>query len=209
MSKIEIISDNLSKSYSGKFLFKNLNFKISTSQSVSITGRNGSGKSTLTKIIANLIQPTSGSVIISENGAPLENPFLKIGVLSPYVNMYEELTGFENLIFFYKLKTADKENASDKVNFFLNKTGLFEKRNEFLKNYSSGMIQKIKIAFAIMTNPGILILDEPRTNLDAVGIELIYEISENQKQNGILIIATNEENDKKICDSTINVEDYR
>lgn len=211
MSSIEVICDNLSKSYSGKSVFKNFNFKITNRQSVSITGRNGSGKSTLVKILSELIQPTSGKVKILENDIPLEkeNRFAKTGVLAPYVNLYEELSGFENLVFFYKLRNENKNNTLETVNFFLNKTGLYDQRNELLKNYSSGMKQKLKIAFAIMTEPEILILDEPRTNLDSYGVELINEITEKQKEKGILIVATNEENEKKNCDITINIEDYK
>ncbi len=59
-----------------------------------------------------------------------------------------------------------------------------------------------------MNKPELLLLDEPGTNLDAAGMELIYEISSEQKKNGILILATNNNKDKEFCDQTLNIEDY-
>lgn len=210
MGNVEIICENLSKTFSGKPVFKNLNFKISSGQSLSITGKNGSGKSTLVKILTNLTRPSSGKITFHKNNVQLDREkwFLNIGMLSPYINLYDELTAFENLDFFYKLKSSGNDHAPDKINLLLQKTGLFEKRNEFVKNYSSGMKQRLKIAFAVMSEPEVLIMDEPRTNLDVAGLEIVYNITDEQKQRGILIIATNEESDRKICDSTLNVEEF-
>lgn len=211
MNNVEIICDNLSKTFSGKSVFKNLSFKISNTQSLSITGGNGSGKSTLIKIIANLISSSKGKISILENKTevPVNNWFQKIGFVSPYLNLYDELTGFENLDFFYKLKSISNVSADKKLHSILKKVNLYEKRNEYLKNYSSGMKQRLKIAFAVMNEPDILLMDEPRTNLDKSGIGVVYDISEEQKERGILIIATNEEEDIKLCGNTLNIENYK
>ncbi|MDZ4711984.1 MAG: ABC transporter ATP-binding protein [bacterium] len=210
MSRTEIICENIYKSFSGIPVFKNLSFRISTSESLSITGKNGSGKSTLIKILANLIHSTKGKISILENGSdiPDEKRFYRTGLISPYLNLYDELTGYENLAFFYELKSRNKD-LEEQVGLVLERTGLHEKRNELVKNYSSGMKQKLKIAFAIMTQPEILLMDEPRTNLDKQGIELIQKISDEQKNKGILIVATNEDSDKRLCDNSINIEDYK
>lgn len=210
MSRTEISCENLYKSFSGIPVFRKLSFRLSATQSLSITGRNGSGKSTLIKIIANLIHPTKGRISILQNDSaiPDEKRFLKTGLISPYLNLYDELTGYENLAFFYKLRSKSND-LDEKVGLVLERTGLNEKRNELVKNYSSGMKQKLKIAFAIMTQPEILLMDEPRMNLDKHGIDLIQSISDEQKSRGILIIATNEESDKKLCDNSVNIEDYK
>lgn len=210
MNNVEIISDNLSKSFSGRTIFKNLSFEISSRQSLSITGKNGSGKTTLIRIIANLIKSSSGKILFKESNSvlPDECRFMKIGFVSPYINLYDELTGFENLEFFYKLKSGITENSSERINHFLEKVNLHEYGNADVKNYSSGMKQRLKIAFAILNEPEILLMDEPRTNLDRNGIELLQEICARQKENGILIIATNEESDRELCDRILNIEDY-
>ncbi len=71
------------------------------------------------------------------------------------------------------------------------------------------MKQKLKLAFAVLHEPEILLLDEPRSNLDKAGIDMIYEVSAEQKKKGILIIATNDEDDKELCDSILSIEDYK
>jgi heme exporter protein A len=71
------------------------------------------------------------------------------------------------------------------------------------------MKQRLKLAFSILHDPPILLLDEPRSNLDNEGIEVVYKITEKQKNTGILIIATNESEDTKLCESSINIQDYK
>lgn len=211
MSLTEIKCENLSKSYSGRTIFKNLSFNISTSQSLTVTGSNGSGKSTLIKVIANLIHSSKGNISIKSDNmdVPRDKWFEKTGLLSPYLNLYDELTGFENLDFFYRLKAKDRSYSHDRIDHVLHKVNLYEKRNELLKNYSSGMKQKLKLAFSVLHEPEILLLDEPRSNLDKAGIDMIYEVSAEQKKKGILIIATNDDDDKELCDSILSIEDYK
>ena len=211
MSLTEIKCENLSKSYSGRTIFKNLSFNISTSQSLTVTGSNGSGKSTLIKVIANLIHSSKGNISVKSDNmdVPRDKWFEKTGLLSPYLNLYDELTGFENLDFFYRLKAKDGSDSHGRIDHVLHKVNLYEKRNEQLKNYSSGMKQKLKLAFAVLHEPEILLLDEPRSNLDKAGIDMIYEVSAEQKEKGILIIATNDEDDKELCDNILSIEDYK
>lgn len=211
MSLIEINCNGLSKTYSGRTIFKNLSFKISSTQSLTVTGSNGSGKSTLIKVIANLINSSKGTITVSSDSTNISRDkwFQKTGLLSPYLNLYDELTGYENLDFFYRLKSSGKDNLKDRIDFILHRVNLYEKKNELLKNYSSGMKQKLKLAFAVLHEPEILLLDEPRSNLDKAGVDMIYEISNEQKKKGILIIATNDEDDKELCDSILSIEDYK
>ncbi len=82
---------------------------------------------------------------------------------------------------------------------------MWERRNDVLKIYSSGMKQRIKIAFAIMHNPLILLFDEPTSNLDAEGVKLVDDIADEQKRDKILIIATNDEHERSLCESEINL----
>jgi len=211
MSNIEIACHNISKNFSGKNIFENLSFKISSGKSLSIVGRNGSGKSTLIKIIANLIHPTKGELNIQENNSNIskENWYLKMGLLSPYLNLYDELTGYENLDFFYNLKSSGSIKSKENIDSLLYEVKLYDKRNEYLKNYSSGMKQRLKLAFAITSKPEILLMDEPRSNLDKSGVEIVNKIALRQKDNGILIIATNDEDDKQLCDGSINMENFK
>jgi len=211
MKSIELSAENISKSYSGKIIFKNFSINLKSGDSVSILGRNGSGKSTLIKLLTGLIASNKGKVILKVNGStvPQNLWYSQIGLISPYLNLYDELTGIENLEFFCSLRNNSRDDMKEKIDFYLNKVSLFDKRNEPLKNYSSGMKQKLKLIFAIINEPGILYMDEPRSNLDAEGIDIICQTAEEQKKNGILIVATNDADDIQLCEKSINIEDYK
>jgi ABC-type multidrug transport system ATPase subunit len=71
------------------------------------------------------------------------------------------------------------------------------------------MKQRVKLAFAIINDPKILLMDEPRTNLDVEGIDLVYKVAEEQVKNGVLILATNEPEDTSLCRNIISVEEYK
>jgi heme exporter protein A len=215
---LKLKCENLSKSFNRNPVFKNITFELKKGDSIAITGGNGSGKSTLIKIIAGLINPDKGKIIIETGDRlPGNEYFLKIGLLAPYINLYDELTGKENLEFFYRLKSSFKKNIihPGRADELLNKTGLYPKRNETVKNYSSGMKQRLKIAFALLSEPEILLMDEPGTNLDHAGKELVKSIAEEQsagkenKNKNILIIATNDSSEKSLCRSSLNIEDFK
>jgi heme exporter protein A len=211
MDSINLQCTDISKNYSGKVIFKNVNINLTGKSSLVINGRNGSGKSTLLKVISHLIRFDKGKIELNINSEIIkkENYFTKIGFLSPYINLYDELTGFENLDFFYDLKVEKKNNKEEEIKFLLEKVGLYKRKNDLIRNYSSGMKQRLKLAFAVLNNPPLLLMDEPRTNLDEEGISVIYNIAKEQKSRGILILATNEKEDNEICDTRLNIEDYK
>ncbi len=213
MSGVFLKTVNLEKSFLNKVIFRNINLDLKSGDSLAVTGRNGSGKSTLLKVLANLMKPNKGKVVVSGDSGdvPNEKVHLYFGMIAPYLNLYDELTALENLEFFYDLKCNDRP-ASDKkehLKCLLNRINLYSRRNDEVKNFSSGMKQRVKLAFAIINEPKILLMDEPRTNLDVEGIDLVYKIAEEHKTNGILILATNEPDDTKLCRDIISIENYK
>jgi heme exporter protein A len=201
--KIEI--KNIGKYFGERKIFSNINFEISSGSSVSITGPNGSGKTTLIRIISGLLNPTEGEVIYSDNGTILEEreKFRHLGLVGPYLELYNELTAMENLKFFSKMKRISNDESI--ILNLLEKMNLSGHESDLVKNYSSGMKQRLKYVFALLDSPDILLVDEPTSNLDKEGINTVYDIMENQKSNGILIIATNDESDLKFGDSQIAI----
>ncbi len=211
MKSLTVISENLTKKYSGKTIFAELNFNLSYGQSAVIVGRNGSGKSTLMKIVSGLISPTAGRMRFLRDDNELDREFVRtsMGFVSPYLNLYDELTALENLRFFSGLKSGKDNSDDEKLKSHLQFVGLYERRNDEVKAYSSGMKQKLKIAFSLLNEPELLLLDEPRSNLDRDGISIIEKIAEGQKEKGVLIIATNDEDDLKLCEMKINIEEHK
>jgi heme exporter protein A len=202
--------ENIEKKFTNRLIFRGVNVSLESGSSLAVTGRNGSGKSTLVKILANLLKETSGKMSLKISGKEIqrEKYYLHTGFVAPYLNLYDELTAFENLKFFSKLK-AESKNSDNEIKELLEKVNLYKRRNDAVKSYSSGMKQRLKYAFAVLSDPELLILDEPRSNLDKEGIKLAYGIAEKQKERGILIIATNDREDTEICSAVLNIEDYK
>lgn len=211
MNSIRLQCKEISKRYNGKIIFKNVDLELKENSSLVITGKNGSGKSTLLKVISHLIRLDKGSISLEVDGnkIPAEKFHMKIGLFAPYLNLYDELSAWENLDFFYDLKVGNKNEKKEKIKYLLEKVGLYNRRDDLIRNYSSGMRQRLKLAYSVINSPALLLMDEPRTNLDEQGISVVYEIAEEQKKNGILILATNEKEDTAICESKLSIEDYK
>ncbi len=213
MSNVSLKCSSLEKSFLNKVIFKNVTLDIKEGDSIAVTGRNGSGKSTLLKVLANLIKPNKGKIEIFDNGKEVipDKVHLYLGMIAPYINLYDELSAYENLEFFFdlKCKNGTYKDKKERIKYLLDKINLYSRRNDDVKNYSSGMKQRVKLAFAIINDPKILLLDEPRTNLDVEGIDLVYKVAEEQIKNGILILATNEPEDTRLCQRIISIEDYK
>lgn len=139
---------------------------IEKGEFLAVFGPNGAGKTTLIKIMATLVSPTSGKVIIDGINIK-DNPIeirKKIGVISHETYLYHDLTAAENLRFFGRMYgTPDIEN---RIGELLKQVGLFYRKNDRVRTFSRGMKQRLSIARALIHNPPILLLDEPYTGLD-------------------------------------------
>ena len=202
--------ENIEKKFINRLIFRGVNVSLKTGSALAVTGRNGSGKSTLVKIFANLIKETSGKISFLIDGKELQREkfYQHTGFVAPYLNLYDELTAYENLEFFFKLK-SNFPNPEEIINPLLEKVNLYKRKNDEVKSFSSGMKQRLKFAFAVINKPELLIFDEPGTNLDDEGMRLAYSIAEEHKDSGILIIATNDREDTALCNIRINIEDFK
>lgn len=202
---ISFSAENIAKTFNNRKIFTDLSFSLKMNDSLAITGRNGSGKSTLMKIISGILTPTRGTTNMTIAGGAIkpEDYFKKIGLVSPYLQLYDEFTGWENLDFFRKVRSVKVDDSE--IEALLVKFNIWERRNDQVRTYSSGMKQRLKYAFALIHKPAILLLDEPTSNLDAEGASAVYGAMEEQKKKGILVVATNDLEDIKYCDSSIDL----
>jgi len=200
MNSISITASEVSKEFDRRLIFKDISFSLSSPASLSITGKNGAGKSTLSKIIAGVLSPTHGTVTYSdhEKQMGIEEFKHQIGFVSPYLNLYDEFTALENLQILSRIRMAAQENG-ERIAELLRSVGLWNRRNDLVGTFSSGMKQRLKYAFALLHAPALLILDEPTSNLDAEGIEMVQHIVLQQKKENILIIATNNDEEARWC----------
>jgi heme exporter protein A len=191
--KVEL--KNIGKDFGSKKIFRGIHAQLTSGQSLAITGPNGSGKTTLVKIICGLIRPSSGTLTFTAEGKILEREqvYRHIGLVGPYLELYEELSALENMEFFGKMRRVP--DLSAKISELMKILNLSGREEDPVKTYSSGMRQRLKYVFALLSEPQILILDEPTSNLDRNGIDAVSMIMENQKKDKMLIIATNDEKD--------------
>jgi len=195
--------DGLAKSYPGRPVFSGISAVVEECKRLVITGPNGSGKSTLVRIICGFVRPTKGKVafeIEDRELSPLEiRPY--IGLVSPDLVLYDELTAFENLMFFAGV--AGLHFSLDELSERLERVGLHKRGRDLVGSYSSGMIQRLKYCLALLRDPKLLLLDEPTANLDDEGKSLIDDIIESH--NGVLVIATNEQTELRYGDEIIRL----
>jgi ABC-2 type transport system ATP-binding protein len=135
-----------------------------------LLGPNGAGKSTTIKMLLTLIPPTSGSIIV--NGMDPRNQQTQVrrvvGYVPQEVSVDGDLTGFENLLISAKLYGVKDPERSSRISLLLKQFNLESRANELVKRYSGGMMRKLEIAQALVSQPRILFMDEPTIGLDPV-----------------------------------------
>ena len=208
MSSYSLTLQNLTKSFGRRLIFKKINAEFNSGNIYGFAGNNGSGKSTLAKIVAGVLSPTKGKVIHQFNNTEIisEELHKHIGFVSPYLVLYDEFTAEENLL--HSLSIRGLNPDKEKIKSFLNDFNLFDRKNDLLKGYSSGMKQRVKFIFALIHNPSLLIFDESTSNLDAEGKDTVYKLIEEESKKKIVILASNEESDLALCKTTIYIENY-
>lgn len=192
-----IIFDDVTLSFGRHELFKNISLKLRGGQVIGITGKNGAGKSTFLKLAGKIIRPDKGSV-----NFPIEK---KIAAVSPEMKIYDSLTAEENLFFFGKLR--GKTLSAEKIFELGLRVGLDLKTfgKARAENFSTGMRQRLKFAILLSVDADIWLLDEPTANLDDDGREKFFNEIQAAKPDKIILLATNDKAEEKICDEIIRL----
>ncbi len=201
----QIEAEHITQQFNRRIIFRDISFRVSSGESLVLTGHNGSGKTTLVRIICQLIRPYRGQVrFLRDNRAiPNERIYPHIGLVGPYLQLYNNLTALENYTFFARIRGLPVD-----VSLFrrwMERLGLKGREMDELRTYSSGMLQRVKYVMALFHQPDILILDEPTSNLDEEGTATVYEIMQEQKKEKILILATNEPQEIRFGDREVHL----
>lgn len=193
------------KAFGQRVLFRNLHLEVEEGQFLAIKGPNGSGKTTLLKILAGLERTTRGRVEVLEGERILgeEERRALIGFAGPDLVLYPDLTAWENLEFFAQVRGIPWDG--DTVNRLLGWVGLEGREVDRVRTFSSGMKQRLKLAFALFHQPRILLLDEPTTNLDADGIQRVDQLLANYRSQGILVVASNSSQETEGADRVVDL----
>jgi len=184
-ARIEAIA--LAKSFSGRPLFAGVSFALDRGI-LAIVGPNGSGKTTLVKILAGLLTPSGGSVRVEREGRNLsaEERRSAVGWSGPDLAFYPELSAGENLEFFRKV--SGYPTLSEDTRSSLAAVGLAGASGP-VEHFSTGMKQRLRIAFALILEPDVLLLDEPLSGLDAPGREAVGRLVAAAAKTGPVVLA--------------------
>ena len=185
---------NLSFLFGKRAILDNVSFSVNQGQIVGLLGPNGVGKSTIFNLITGLIKPSYGSIIIQSktvNQYPiyLRTKKFKIGYVPQYGGYFHNLTLIENLDMIGEILIPDKEIRYEKINSLVSKFELDSVRDIKAQYLSGGQKKRLVIALALLSNPKILLLDEPFAALDVLTIKMLQKIIVNlQSEHNISII---------------------
>ena len=205
---MKISITDLGKKFQKEWIFRHMTFDFEKGQSYAITGPNGSGKSTLLQLVTGFFPPTEGKIqyFFEQQEVLPENYFKYFDIAAPYLELVEEFTLLEFLNFHFKFKKLSQGLTIDK---FLKKTYLEQEVSKLIKNFSSGMKQRLKLGLAFYSESEICLLDEPTSNLDQKGIDWYLKNIELVLSEKLVIISSNQSYEHNFCKQTISIPDYK
>jgi ABC-2 type transport system ATP-binding protein len=165
-----------------------VSFSVNKGEFFALLGPNGAGKTTLVKMLLDFARPTHGAIAV--DGVITSNPLSRAGVgyLPENVRVPPHLSGRRFLKRQAELSGMKPGEAADKINEVLDMVGMKGKDSAEAKTYSKGMLQRIGLAAALLTGAKLLVLDEPVSGLDPIGIRDVRRIMEAVKQKGVTIL---------------------
>jgi len=207
-------TDNLIKSYSGRTVVDKVSFHIRQKEIVGLLGRNGAGKTTTFRMILGMITPDSGSVYFREKEISLLPMYrrarLGIGYLPQERSDFRRLSVWANLMAILETLDLKKKQREQRATELLEHYGLTKTRNQLAETLSGGERRKLEIARALVTDPELILLDEPFSGVDPIAVEdLQREVKRLREQFGksVLITDHNVAQTLKVCDRALIIND--
>ena len=194
-------TENLTKSFGEKQVLKGVSFAVESGRALGLLGRNGAGKTTTIRIIMQVFSPDSGKVLL--DGTPLHTDCVKIGYLPEERGLYPKKPILEQLLYFGKLGGLSKKQAAAQAERLLARLGMAEYRDKRLDTLSKGNQQKIQLVATLITDPDIVILDEPFSGLDPVNAKLLKDLVKEMIAEGKLVLFSSHQMNyiEEFCDS--------
>jgi ABC-type multidrug transport system ATPase subunit len=186
-----ITVENLSKRFNREWIFRKLSYTFKSGKTYAITGPNGSGKSTLLQILWGQMPPTAGTIRYEKDQKEIEidTVFRNLSVATPYMDLIDEFTLIEQLRFHFKMR---KQSGNRSMEEMMKEMYLYDARDKYIGNFSSGMKQRLKLALAFFTESDAIFLDEPGTNLDRTAFQWYLNQLQQLPKDRLIFIASNQ-----------------
>lgn len=194
MNEIVVSAANITKTYSSdlgakpKQALRGLTFRVRRGEALGIVGPNGAGKSTALKILMGFVSQDQGDIQL--NGLPPTTHKCRknLGYLPEHPCLYKNLTVYDHLLFAAKIHRIPSSIAKNRINHLLERVKLSQSAKTPVRKFSKGMTQRAALAYALLHEPSLLILDEPMSGLDPVGRQLVIDIIREYKDRGTTIL---------------------
>jgi ABC-2 type transport system ATP-binding protein len=193
--------EEIDKSYGDHVALKNVSLEVETGEVFGLLGPNGAGKTTLIRILMDIIRSNSGTIEVF--GEPFHRELLdRVGYLPEERGLYKKIKVLDVMVYFARLKGLSHKEATSRSRDWLNRVKLGDVAGEKIQQLSKGMTQKVQIASTLLSEPELVVLDEPFSGLDPVNIELVRALIEERRQAGLTtILSTHQMNMiEAVCD---------
>ena len=196
------------KRFNHDWIFRHLSYEFSAGQSYAIIGPNGSGKSTLLQALSGAMAVNEGNIQYSINNVlcSIEEIYKHVSICAPYLELVEEMTLIEFLEFHQQFKPFLPSITPDNIVYTL---GLNDAITKQIRNFSSGMKQRVKLAQAIFSDVPVLLLDEPCTNFDEAGVALYNQLINDYCKKRMVIVSSNDHHEYEFCSNKLNITDWK
>ncbi len=180
----------LTKSFSNHPALRGIDLEVNQGESVVILGPNGAGKTTLIKVLATIMKPTSGQMIIDglHHKKDAEEIRRRIGVVTHETFFYSNLNAYENLEFYSRM--YDVPNPKERIQEVVSMVGMAPRIYDRMSTLSRGMQQRLSIARALLHSPAIMLLDEPETGLDQQALSMLWGVVKGEGAENRTVILT-------------------
>ena len=182
--KLEI--KNIRKSFGEKEVLHGISFEVESGTALGLLGRNGAGKTTTMRILMNVFKCNSGEILL--DGKPFEPAKQKIGYMPEERGLYPKRVILEQMVYLAKLRGMSKAEAVKNSQKWLQRLEIEEYANRKLETLSKGNQQKVQLAATLVSEPDIIILDEPFSGLDPVNSQILKDVVNEMIQEGRLVI---------------------
>ncbi len=200
---------HVTKTYKNNLVLNDICFSIEDGDCVGIVGYNGSGKSVLLKLLCGFTKPDQGTICVDGKLIGKDTDFLQnAGAFINSPHFMNHMSGYENLAILAEIR---KKIGKDEILNVLKTVRLFDAKDKKVKTYSQGMLQRLRIAQAIMEQPKYLLMDEPMNALDEEGHHVMKQVFRTGKQNGttILFTAHNREDVYAFADYVLRIKEKK
>ena len=206
---LAIDASDVARRFGANWVLRGANVHVSAGEVVGLLGANGSGKSTLLRILATLIRPNAGSAKVCGYDVVREAQQVRasVGFLAHVPGLYDDLSARENLTFAAAMLDRDDRD----VDGVLDRVGLSAVAGQPVRGFSSGMQRRLAIARLMLVRPRVLLLDEPYSNLDTAGLDLVNTLITEWVNDGVaaLVVLHEVAPAAGILDRTVTIEDGR